>query len=237
MAFRTSVTIVASPRPRVGTTLLARLLTDFQTHEGRAVAAFDLGEGPGRLARFLPERVAPASIGDVKGQMALFDTLVGDDDAGKIVDLGAASFESFFTLAEQIGFVEEARSRGVATAAMVILTPDRASVEALHGLRRRFPRLRLAPVHNEMFGPAYQRDRYPLAADDVVMRLPMLAAAVRKYAETPPFSFASAASTADMPLDAHIALQRWLRRIYLQFRELDLRLLLTDLRAAIGLGR
>ena len=29
MSFRTSVTIVASPRPRVGKTLAARLLTDF----------------------------------------------------------------------------------------------------------------------------------------------------------------------------------------------------------------
>ena len=34
MSFRNSVTIVASPRPRVGKTLLARLLTDFHLHEG-----------------------------------------------------------------------------------------------------------------------------------------------------------------------------------------------------------
>jgi hypothetical protein len=36
-----------------------------------------------------------------------------------------------------------------------------------------------------------------------------------------------------IPLDAHIELQRWLRRIYLEFRELDLRILLADLQASI----
>jgi hypothetical protein len=33
-----------------------------------------------------------------------------EDDASKIVDLGQASFERFFTLACQFGFAEEARS-------------------------------------------------------------------------------------------------------------------------------
>jgi hypothetical protein len=47
MSFRNAVIIVASPRPRVGKTLLARLLTDFNLQEGRSVAAFDLNAGEG----------------------------------------------------------------------------------------------------------------------------------------------------------------------------------------------
>jgi hypothetical protein len=47
MSFRNSVAIIASPRPRVGKTLLARLLTDFHLQEGRSVAAFDLNAGEG----------------------------------------------------------------------------------------------------------------------------------------------------------------------------------------------
>ena len=50
MSFRHSVTIVASPRSRVGKTLLARLLVDFHAQEGREVAAFDLNSGGGTLA-------------------------------------------------------------------------------------------------------------------------------------------------------------------------------------------
>ena len=68
MAFRNSVTIVASPRPRVGKTLLARLLTDFHRHEGREVVAFDLNSGDGTLAQFLPAQANPASIADVQGR-------------------------------------------------------------------------------------------------------------------------------------------------------------------------
>jgi hypothetical protein len=40
----------------------------------------------------------------------------------------------------------------------------------------------------------------------------------------------------DIPLDSHIELQRWLRRIYLEFREVDLRLLLADLSSSIRFG-
>ena len=87
MSFRNSVTIVASPRPRVGKTLLARLLTDFHLQEGRAVAAFDLNAGEETLVQFLPEHVTRSAIDDIKGQMALFDRLIDDDGVTKIVDL------------------------------------------------------------------------------------------------------------------------------------------------------
>jgi hypothetical protein len=87
-----------------------------------------------------------------------------------------------------------------------------------------------------MFGPAQHRDKYPLASGSPVMvRLPVLAPGLRRYIETPPFSFADSnmGAAIGIPLDAHIELQRWLRRIYLEFRELDLRILLADLQASI----
>ena len=124
MSFRNSITIVASPRPRVGKTLLARLLADFHSQEGRTVAAFDLNSGEHTLAQFLPDASSRQTIADINGQMALFDRLVADDDATKVVDLGHESFKSFFAVAQQIGFVEEARRRGIATAILFVVTPD-----------------------------------------------------------------------------------------------------------------
>ncbi len=238
MSFRTSVTIVASPRPRVGKTLAARLLTDFHLQSGRTVAAFDLNDGANRLAEFLPGQTAAASLGDIRGQMALFDALVAGDERPKIVDVGADKFEAFFSLAEQFGFVEEARARGVASAVLFVLTPDRTSIEAYRGLRRRFPRMLPAPAHNEMFGPTPPRDKYALSASDAVLRLPMLAPALRRIVDTPPYSFAVPPGTksAGMAADAQAELRRWLRRIFLEFRELDLRLLLTDLKSSIRFG-
>jgi hypothetical protein len=238
MTFHTSVTIVVSPRPRVGKTLAARLLTDFHLQAGRAPAAFDLNAGANRLVEFLPEHAVKASIADTRGQMALFDALVAANERPKVVDLAADQFEAFFALAEQFGFVEEARARGIAPCVMYVLTPDYTSVEAYHGLRRRFPRLNTEPLHNEMFGPTPPRERYGLAGNDPVLRLPMLAPALRRVIDTAPFSFASvpAIESGSRAGDPEAELGRWLRRIFLEFRELDLRLLLTELTSSIRFG-
>jgi hypothetical protein len=239
MSFRSSITIVASPRPRVGKTLLARLLTDFHRQDGHPVAAFDLNSGEGTLAQFLPGQVTTATVRDINGQMALFDRLVADEDTTKVVDLGHASFESFFSVAHQIGFVEEARRRAVAVAILFTVTPDQTSVDAYRYLRDQFERATLAPVHNELFGPAQHRDKFPLASGGpLIVHLPVLAPGLRKYIEKPPFSFANSnmGDAVDIPVDAHIAIQRWLRKVFLEFRELDLRILLADLRASIHFG-
>ena len=239
MSFRSSITIIASPRPRVGKTLLARLLTDFHRSEGRSVAAFDLNSGEPTLAQFLPEQTTAATVRDISGQMALFDRLVADETVTKVIDLGHESFESFFAVAREIGFVEEARRHSIGLAILYTVTPDKTSVEGYRSLRDRFAFATLVPVLNEMLGPAQHRDKYPLAAGSPLMvRLPVLAPGLRKYIGTPPFSFAglNMSDAVGIPLDIQIELQRWLRRIYLEFRELDLRILLADLRASIQLG-
>ena len=239
MSFRNSVTIVASPRSRVGKTLLARLLVDFHVQEGREVAAFDLNSGGGTLAQFAPERTTVSDIADIKGQMALFDRLIADDGVTKIVDLGHESFESFFTLANQISFAEEAHRRAIAPAVVYVITPDATAVEAYRNLRARFPQIILAPLHNEIFGTGQHRDKYQLAGHgEALVRVPLLAPGVRKYIETPPFSFSDGnlAASVKIPLEVQIELRRWLRRIYREFREVDLRILLADLQSSIELG-
>lgn len=239
MSFRQTVTIVASPRERVGKTLLARLLIDFHLSETRAAAGFDLDPGDRSFARFLPEHVNAASIDDIQGQMALFDRLVAADDVNKVVDLGHASFDRFFEVAHRLGVVDEALRRSIAPTVLYVLSPDPAGLEGYRMLRRRFPGMTLNPVHNELFGSLHQREAHPLLeTGTTVLRLPALAPALRRYIETPPFSFAEArlADATTIPLAAHIELQRWLRRVHVEFRELDLRILLADLSASIRLS-
>jgi hypothetical protein len=239
MSFRNSITIVASPRPRVGKTLVARLLTDFHHSENRSVIAFDLNSGERTLSQFLPGQTVAASVHDVNGQMALFDRLVTGDDTTKVIDLGHESYESFFALAHQIDFLEEARQRAIAVAILFAVTPDQTSVSAYRSLRERFRRAMMVPLHNEMLGSSQYRDKYPAGGGGAVaVRVPALAPGLRKLIDTPPFSFADSnmGNATGIPLDAHIELQRWLRRIYLEFRELDLRLLLADLRSSIRFG-
>ncbi len=176
MTFRSTVTIVASPRSRVGKTLLARLLVDYHRQENRGVQAFDLNTGENTLAQFLPGEVTAAGVGNVQSQMALFDLLVSPDETAKIVDVGHEAFESFFTLAHRIGFAEEARRRDIAPVILFMIGADPVSAEAYRNLRVRFPRATLSPVHNEMLGSGQYRDKFPSAgAGAAQLRFPALA--------------------------------------------------------------
>lgn len=239
MPFRNSVTIVASPRSRVGKTLLARLLADFHLQQGRELAAFDLNSGGGTLAQFAPEHTTVSGVTEIKRQMALFDRLIADNGVTKLVDLGHESFEAFFAIAGQIGFAEEAHKRAIAPAVLFVITPDATAIEAYRGLRALFPRMLRAPVHNEIFGSAQHRDKYQLAGTgEALVHLPALTPSLRKYIDTSPLSFADAWLAADtsIPLAVQVELQGWLRRVWHEFRELDLRILLADLQSSIGLG-
>ncbi|MDP2409637.1 MAG: hypothetical protein Q8M26_05055 [Pseudolabrys sp.] len=236
MSFRNSVTIVASPRPRVGKTLLARLLTGFHGAESRAVRAFDVNVGKNTLAQFAPAQTVQSDLASTAGQMALFDRLVAADDVAKVVDLGQASFEAFFALAAQLDFAGEAHRRGIAPAILFIGTPDATSVEAYRQLRASFPSAILTPVHNELLGAMPHQAKYPASGSgSAIVRLPVLAAALRKYVETPPFAFSDDGLDAatHIPSEARDELQRWLRRVYLEFRDLDLRILMADLQSSL----
>jgi hypothetical protein len=238
MAFRNSVIIVASPRPRAGKTMLARLLVDYYAQEKREVSAFDLSGGDDSLARFLPGQVTVSDIDNVSGQMALFDLLITADDAVKIVDVGHEIYETFFSIAYRIGFADEARKRGIAPVILFMMSADRPSTDAYRQMGERFRRATLSPVHNEILGAVRAREKYPPSGlGAAMMRLPALTPGLRRYVETPPFSFADTqlANARNIPLDVHIELQRWLRKVHLEFRELDLRVLLADLQSSIRL--
>ena len=196
MTFRHSITIVTSPRPKVGKTLLARLLTDFHRNQGRAIAAFDVNPGDATLVQFLPEVTKVADVSDVKGEMALFDRLI-----------------------------------------VFVVGPDRTSAEAFRGLRSRLPQVTLVPLYNEALDEPQHRENYSVWAGGAMVRLPTLAPGLRRYIEKPPFSFIEQrlANARQIPLDARLELQRWLRKINLEFRELDLRILLADLQFSIRL--
>jgi hypothetical protein len=79
--------IVASPRPRVGKTLLARLLIEFFYASDRALIGYDLNaREPGLAGRF-PHLVWPVDITETLGQMELFDRLIADNSRTQIVDI------------------------------------------------------------------------------------------------------------------------------------------------------
>lgn len=217
VARRTPVHVVCSPRARVGKTLIARLLIDFFRVERRPVAAFDINRNEPSLTDYFPSGVIKADIAKTKDQMALFDCLVVNDGIGKVVDVGAGAFESFFDVAQQIGFSAEAHRRSVQPVVLFIMDVDRSSVDALSGLQRNFPDLALVAVHNEAVIGPYRRG---LSGQ---FRIPLIPPVLKGVVEKPSFSFAKEPAGTPSLLDG------WLKQIFVQFRELELRLLLKEL--------
>jgi hypothetical protein len=237
---RTPLLIVCSPEARVGRTLVARLLVDFFLMEDRPVEGFDFFAEPPSLIDFLPDHTTQADVADIRGQMALFDRLIVPDHIAKVVDLAPASFQPFFSVMAQIGFIDDARRRGIDLVALYIAAPDRVSQRSYAELQRALPELVLVPVYNEAIGQGHRaRKNFPLSrASSIPIQIPALVQHLCRYLEKTPFSFAHFRGTPpqEIPLDAYMELLRWMRRVFVEFRELELRLLLNDVRLSLQQG-
>ncbi len=233
----TPLFVVASPRPEVGKTFAARLITDFLCLNSEAPKAFDLNPDESALADVLPLVASRADIASTQGQMALFDRLIVDDGIPKVVDLGHALFERFFALSEEIGFIEEASRRSIEPVILFAADPHPGSVGAYFRLQERFADALVVPVFNEAILRGRRlRDKFPFArAAAVPLQIPILPPALKHHADRTTQSFADFHSgiASDMPVGPAFELRSWTRRVFLEFRELELRLLLEKLRTSL----
>jgi hypothetical protein len=232
MERRTFVFIVCSPLPRVGKTLAARLAVEFFATDGGRVAAFDVNPGDFALAEQLSDRAAAADISDTRGQMALFDQLIAADGVAKVVDVGFRSFEQFFSVMAEIGFAAEAGHRGIIPAVLLVADADRRSAEAYAALLARFPRIPVVPVLNAGAADIRFRGEFSSRFAVTPLHIPFLSPAAKSMVAQ--FGFSPGISGGR---SAHAAneLQAWKRRVLLQLRELELRLLLEEIKPALQL--
>ena len=225
MQRRTPVFIVTSSRPRVGKTLIARALTEYFCAQRRPVAAFDVNPDEFKLIDFLPAYTAAASIRDTRGEMALFDQLVMADQVPKVVDLGHVLFDRFFTVMQQIDFAAEAQRRAVAPMVLFVADPDERARQGYAMLNDRFPDLALVPVLNEAVPQVarYRANFPPTRCGGEPVIIPALTPVLRSVIDRRDFSFIGyAAKTTDTTAE----LFSWMRRVFVSFRELEVRLLL-----------
>ncbi len=231
MQRRTPIFFVVSARPRVGKTTLARVLADYFRSDGRLFAAFDVNPTEFSLAEHMPAFTAVSSIDDTKGQMALFDQLVADDGVPKIVDVGHGLLERFFSLIQDIDFLGEARRRGLAPVALFLADPDRRSEVAYVMLQHRFADMTLVPVINEAVPHVVRfSDRFTPARGGRALSVPALAPVIKSVIERPGFSFIGYSAKAP---DQTSELYGWIRHLFLEFRDLELRMLLEELKPDI----
>ena len=224
--------IVASPRPRVGKTLIARLLIEYFRAGGRPLVGYDLQPREPALAARFPRLVWPVDIAETRGQMALFDRLIADNKSTKIIDLGYAPFDQFFAVMTEIGFVQEAQRRLIEPIVLFVTDPAAATVAAYAQLRRRMPEINFVPVHNESVSIMFAKEDFPPTRLQCgAIRIPRLSPIVRGVIDRPSLSFAAYINEQPGgPTEVHA----WINTIFTEFREFELRLLMSRLTASLG---
>jgi hypothetical protein len=224
---RTPVFIVTSSRPRVGKTLIARALTEYFCAQSRPVQAFDVNPDDFKLLEHLPAYTAAASVSDIRGEMALFDQLVAEDEVPKVVDLGHQMFDRFFAVMREIDFAAEMRRRAIAPMVLFLADPDERARQGYAMLFGRFDDLPLVPLFNENV-PQIARclSAFPptrLGGDPLC--IPALTPVVRSVVDRKNFSFIAYVLKSN---DSTSELYQWMARVFVSFRELEVRLLLGE---------
>src|ERR1700742_4300811 len=145
----TPVYIICSPRPLVGKTLTARLLSEFLLLKNGAVTSFDINLKEPSLLEYLPNITETADVDNTFGKMQLMDRLIVDDGVAKVIDLGFHAFDEFFKMSEEIGFIKEAARRRVAPIILFVADSDRVSARGHDTLLEQIPASALVTVDNE----------------------------------------------------------------------------------------
>jgi len=216
----TPVYIICSPRPQVGKTLTARLLSEFLLLKNGTVTSFDINLKEPSLLDYLPAITETAEVIDTFGKMQLMDRLILNDGVTKVIDLGYHAFDEFFKMIDEIGFMKEAMRRGIAPIILFVADTDRASARGHEMLRQQIPANALVTIDNEFvvrgeLPPAMGRGRVvPISA------LPVF---LKTYIDRLNFSFTGYLRG---ERDSSTELHQWIRRNYLGFRELELNLIL-----------
>src|ERR1700761_6106726 len=182
---QTPVYIVCSPRPLVGKTLVARLLSEFLLLKNGQVLAFDVNLKEPSLLEYLPNITETAEVDDTYGKMALMDRVIVNDGIAKVIDLGFHAFDEFFVMTEEIGFVKEALRRGIVPVVLFLGDNDRVSIRSYPTLQRQIPPAALITVDNEFV----VRGELPAAFKQrKVLSIPALPTFLKTYVDRLSFS-------------------------------------------------
>src|SRR5277367_3612905 len=174
----TPVFIICSPRPLVGKTLTARLLSEFLLLRHGTVVAFDINLKEPSLLEYLPDITETAEVDDTFGKMALMDRLIVNDGIAKVIDLGFHAFDEFFEMTEEIGFMKEAARRGISPIILFVADTDRVSARGYPMLQQQIPATSLVTIDNEH---VVRGELPPAMADGRTVRIAALPVFLKTY--------------------------------------------------------
>jgi hypothetical protein len=231
MPQNTPLYIVASQHPRVGKTLLSRLLIEYLRLSGRPVVGYDLDPREPTFATYFPNLAWTVDIAETKGQVALFDRMIADNWRSTVIDLGYGLSDQFFAVMAEIGFEQEAQRRGIEPIVLFITDSAPTTARSYAALRQRLRQTTFVPVHNEATSFMFIPQDFPSTrADCGLIRIPRLSPIVRGVIDRPGFSFGAYMSKQPGgPTEVH----SWIGNIFAQFRGLELRVILGELESSL----
>src|ERR1700682_5155349 len=215
----TPVYIICSPRPLVGKTLIARLLSEYLLLKHGAVVAFDINLKEPSLLEYLPRITETAEVDDTFGKMALMDRLIVNDGIAKVIDLGFHAFDEFFKMSDEIGFMKEAARRGVMPVILFVAASDRVSARGYPMLQQQIPAAAMVTIDNEYVLRGELPEHF--AAHGRILRIAALQAFLKNYVDRLTFSFTAYLRSEK---DSSSELHEWIRENYISFRDLELEL-------------
>jgi hypothetical protein len=216
----TPVFIICSPRPQVGKTLVARLVSEFLLLKNGTVTSFDINLKEPSLLDYLPKTTETADVIDTIGKMQLMDRIIVNDSVAKVIDLGFHAFDEFFKMTDEIGFMKEAARRGIAPIILFMADTDRVSGRGYEMLQRQIPAKALVAVDNEF---VVRGELPPAMARGRVLAISALPVFLKTYIDRLTFSFTGYLRGEK---DTSTELHQWIRRNYFSFRELELKVIL-----------
>lgn len=224
----TLVFISCSPHPRTGVSTTARLLTDFYLSRQTQVEGFDTDPHEPQYGALFPQCVRVVDATDIRGQISLFDRLLVHDEIPKIIDIWHRSYERFFSIVKDIGFIEEARRHSVEPVVLFHVDATEAALARALALSAAWKDLTMIAIHNEGASPlgAQAREilsRYPARRKFVFAPLD---APIAKMLERREFSLSRflLAPPSDMSIVVRAGLKAWLAPIFTQLQSFELRL-------------
>jgi len=151
-----------------------------------------------------------------------------------VIDLGQGLFDQFFKVMAEIGFEDEARRRSIQPIILFITDSAPFTAQTYAGLRGRLEQTIFVPVHNEAASfMIIGQDFPPSSPKYEIIRMPRLSPIVRGVIDRPGFSFSTYKGTQPGgPTEVH----SWIGKIFAEFRELELQLLLGELESSLRGG-
>jgi hypothetical protein len=216
---KSHIYIVCSDQTRNGKTLFARLFSDFLTVQGHNLFVMDLDAPTGDICEYYPDTSEVFDISKVQGQMEVFDWILQTPGRDYVLDIPARFLDKFFTVMDDINFVEGAGQEGFEVIVFYLVEGEDKSLDTASMIHDNYTVDRFFVVRHERLDEDLREFSKLTVFNDIASQgqivLPQLDDDVLSYIDDKEFSFREfiEGDEADMPAKQQFKLATFLEKV------------------------